>query len=244
MPKAAEARQPDGGFSVRIPALPPGGYTVTVAAVATDGSVSNAAPPLVIAHGNPATAAPAGGIAPPKAPAATSTGPAAATFVRFDRTTQGNWQGIYGTIAAVLAGQPVKAPLPVVVTPKGQGDYVWAKETGDVRALMLSAASRIAANWFTPEPSNSFDIDLDVGASPRQVAVYVVDWDHDLARARTETIAVLDAATKATLDRQTLTRFEEGLYAIWTIRGHVVLRVRRAAGVNAVVSGLFVDPLK
>ena len=52
---------------------------------------------------------------------------------------------------------------------------------------------------------------------------------------------MIDAATQAVLDTRTPTAFGTCHYVVWTIAGHVIVRVTRTAGVNAVLSGMFID---
>ncbi len=44
------------------------------------------------------------------------------------------------------------------------------------------------------------------------------------------------------LDSRTLSGFGGGQWLVWTVTGHVALRVTRTAGANALVSGLFLGP--
>ena len=67
-----------------------------------------------------------------------------------------------------------------------------------------------------------------------------VDWD---SLARSERIAVLDGATGAILDSQTLSNFDKGTYTVWNVTGHVKLQFGSLDGANAVVSGIFFDPV-
>ena len=71
---------------------------------------------------------------------------------------------------------------------------------------------------------------------PHKLSVYGLDWDQT---GRAETIDVVDAGSGAVLDRRSLSSFVYGAYVSWTVSGHVQLRVKRTAGSNAVVSGLF-----
>jgi hypothetical protein len=82
----------------------------------------------------------------------------------------------------------------------------------------------------------TFEPDLNLtDGQPHQVALDAVDFD---SGSRIERI---DAATHAVLDTRTPTAFGTGHYVVWTIRGHVIFRVTRTAGVNAVLSGIFID---
>ena len=73
---------------------------------------------------------------------------------------------------------------------------------------------------------------------PHQIALYAVDYD---GGSRTERIEVLDAVTGAVLDTRTRTSCGGGQYVVWTISGHVIVRVTRMAGINSVASAIFID---
>jgi hypothetical protein len=106
-----------------------------------------------------------------------------------------------------------------------------------VRALQRPAATdRVAACWYSGGTS-TFDINLTDGAT-HQVALYVLDWD---STARTERLDVVNATTGAVLDSRSLVNFHDGQYAVWTIGGHVIVKVTSTGGINGVVSALFFD---
>jgi hypothetical protein len=52
----------------------------------------------------------------------------------------------------------------------------------------------------------------------------------------------VDATTSKVLDTETFASFHGGQYASWNVQGHVLIRVTRTGGANAVVSGIFFDP--
>src|SRR5262249_3392296 len=81
----------------------------------------------------------------------------------------------------------------------------------------------------------TLDVNLTDGQAHR-VALYAVDWDN---RGRSERVDVVDAATGAVLDSRTLSAFSGGKYLVWTLSGHVQLRVTNLSGVNAGASRLF-----
>jgi hypothetical protein len=166
---------------------------------------------------------------------AVGSGPSA-TFVGTDTTTQGTWRGQYGGDGYVVTGDTTSLPGYATVTPSGQASWTWAGTTGDVRALQTgSGVGRIAATWYGW--TFAIDVNLTDGAA-HTVGLYVVDWD---TQGRTETLEVRDAGTNAVLDTRTVSGFAGGQYWRWTVRGHVVVRVVRGAGPNAVVSGVFFD---
>src|SRR5262249_14674719 len=117
------------------------------------------------------------------ASATTQTG-TAATFVKTDTTTKGNWKGVYGADGSnVLGSGTTSYPSYAQVSATGQSSYTWAASTTDVRALLKpgSTSDRIAASWFT---SLSLTIDLNLtDGSSHQVALYLLDWD---SQARSE----------------------------------------------------------
>ena len=70
------------------------------------------------------------------------------------------------------------------------------------------------------------------------MTVYVLDFDHNGRALEAE---VLDA--EGLLDRQVASRQETsgGVYLTWVVSGKVNLVLRKTAGYNATVSGVFID---
>jgi uncharacterized repeat protein (TIGR01451 family) len=157
-----------------------------------------------------------------------------ATFVKTDTTTQGTWKGVYGADGEAINGDTTSYPSYAQVTITG-GPFVWATSTSDVRALQKTGATdRIAGGWYSWS-TMSIDVTLTDGNS-HQVAMYCLDWD---AGSRAERIDVLDALTNAVLDTRTVSGFQNGLYLVWNLQGHVKLKVTVTGGSNAVLNGLF-----
>jgi hypothetical protein len=164
--------------------------------------------------------------------------PATASFVGTDTATQGNWVGRYGRSGYTVAGDATSYPGYAQVTEGGTA-FSWQAVTADKRALQHAmGAGRVAAGWYSFS-SITIDLDLTDGA-PHQVALYGVDWD---AMSRDEHVDIVDAITGTVLDTRQLSGFMGGQYLVWTVRGHVSLVVTRTGGINAVVSGLFLDPV-
>ena len=172
------------------------------------------------------------------APATSPTG-ATATFLGLDTATQGTWRTVYGLDGYNVIADAQSYPAYAVVTAGGQAGYTWAASTTATRALQKATnpADRLAATWYA---GTSFTLDVSlIDGGTHQVALYLLDWD---TIDRSETITVRDVATNAVLDSRTISGFNAGTYARWTLSGHVVIEVTRAAGLNAVVAGLFFDP--
>jgi hypothetical protein len=159
-----------------------------------------------------------------------------ATFTTLDTTTEGNWQGAYGSNGYNVINGTVAYPSFVTVTPSGTSSATWASSTTDVRALYTSATSttRIAATWYN---STSFLIDLVFNdGKQHQLALYCLDWD---TTQRAEKVTIQDA-NGVLLNTQNMTNFHNGDYLVWQLSGHVQIRVTSMTGsANAVVSGLF-----
>jgi len=166
-------------------------------------------------------------------------GGTSATFVRVDTTTQGNWRGTYGANGYNIAAETpsYSSFVQVLSSPAPAETWVWDSAPSDSRAPQRpSGIGRIASCWYTV---SSFVHDLNfIDGLSHQVALYVLDWD---ASSRIERIDVLDAATGAVLDTRTVSGFTGGQYFVWTVRGHVIVRVSWISAVNAVGSGLFFD---
>jgi hypothetical protein len=185
-----------------------------------------------------ATASPAA-TATPK-PTATPVQVTVATFVGQDTTTQGSWQGVYGSQGAVVVGDTQQLLPTIQVTPQGVSGFVWAPSTPDPRApqKVSNPADRIAGVWYS---STSFTLDVNItDGQTYRLALYLLDWDQQV---RAETITAFDPATRAIVDTRGISAFANGVYLIWRVQGHVVIQITNAPGsVNAVVNALFFSP--
>ena len=165
-----------------------------------------------------------------------------ASFVRLDATTQGNWQGIYGTDGYFTAGGSQVQPSYGSVTTNAQDITTWASSTTDVRALQTGGGTgRIAAAWFVDHfsypPVFSFTVNLTDG-NTHQFALYALDWDNE---GRAEEIQILDSNTNAVLDTRYISHFSNGLYLVWNVSGAITVNVITTVETNseAVASGVF-----
>ena len=161
-------------------------------------------------------------------------------FVRTDTNTAGSWRGAYGKDGYNIISNAVAYPAYAAVTPSGQYPYTWAASTSDTRALQQSGGTgRIAACWYSPI---NFTVDVNLtDNNPHQVSIYCLDWDNV---PRTQKVEMLDASTGAVLDTQNVSAFSGGAYLVYTLTGHVKVRVTNTSnsGPNAVLSGIFFDP--
>jgi hypothetical protein len=162
-----------------------------------------------------------------------------ATYLGLDTTTQGTWTNHYGSNGYYIASDGNS--LPAYATNSMTGDSAWLFATGvtDPRAPQLSSGSpsRLASVFYSNAASFSINLNLTDGQSHR-IALYLLDWD---TTTRAETITIMDAASQAVLDTRSFASFQNGQYAPWTISGNVVIQVTDTAGINAVVTGIFVD---
>jgi len=72
-----------------------------------------------------------------------------------------------------------------------------------------------------------------------QVALYNLDWNGE--NTRVQRVDVLNATTGAVLDTRTISAFTSGQYLVWTLGGHVTIRVTNTGPHTVCVSGLFFD---
>jgi hypothetical protein len=166
--------------------------------------------------------------------ASTTASGTGATFVQTDTATQGSWKAAYGSAGYAIAGDSTNMPSYATWT-VAQPVWAWASSSSDVRALQKSGSSdRLAATWYAS--SFSMDLNLTDGLT-HTVALYAVDWD---SNGRTETVELLDSSTGTVLDTRTLTAFTGGQYLVWNLSGHIVFRIAKTSGPNAVVSGIFI----
>ncbi|MBI3832153.1 MAG: PQQ-like beta-propeller repeat protein [Planctomycetes bacterium] len=165
----------------------------------------------------------------------------AATFVKMDEATLGNWKGIYGKDGAVIAGDKASAApsYAAVKLTKALEATPWAANPKDERYLQKSGAAldRTVRLW-TSEDQFEATIDLTDGKE-HQVAVYGFHWGAIL------TVEVLNPDTGAVLNTQTVEfKDNKGRYLVWNIKGSVILRFIRTTGgegSTAAAGGVFFD---
>ena len=170
-------------------------------------------------------------------------------FTNADTTTSGNWSAVYRSDVYMIAswtpdslpGYASSVTVQGATLEEGQG------QSGDPRALLRpgSATPRIAAAWTTTDSQNStFTIDLVfTDTTKHQVALYCVDW---LGEGTLQRMEVFDGETDPSLsnplDTRELLLPPNGVYFVWKLSGHKVIRVTKVsatAGQKAMVSGIF-----
>jgi hypothetical protein len=150
---------------------------------------------------------------------------------------QGSWVGAYGSVGYALAGwngSTDLASLPNATLTLERGTrYRWAPVTTDVRALQSpDKSTRVAATYYDP---SQVRVKLSFTAAyTGNLELYAVDWDK---LGRRETITVNGQTAVLSAD------FSQGAWMSFPISvaagGTVTITVDRTAGVNAVLSGIF-----
>ena len=165
--------------------------------------------------------------------------PSTAMLVRQNTATQGTWSGTYGSQGYDIVSGPTSLPAGDTVTPAGESTYAWTTNSSDPRALQVPGSSnRVAAVWYS---STSFTVNVNLGdGKPDDLELYFDDWDN---KGRAETVQISDATSGAVLSTQSISSFQSGVYLDYSVSGHIVITITRTAGANAVLNGLFLDPL-
>ena len=169
--------------------------------------------------------------------------PTSATFTALDTATQGTWTGTYGSNGYSIANDTNKTvPSYATLSFTGDAQYTWSTTTTSTSALQVlsGSSSRIASCYYS---ATSFNINLNLtDGNTHQIALYLLD-DQNGGTGRAETVSILNASTNAVLTSESFSSFQNGEYAVWNVSGNVIIRVTRTTGVNAVVSGIFFDPV-
>ncbi len=162
-----------------------------------------------------------------------------ARYIGLDTTTQGTWTGHYGASGYLIANEANTLPGYAAVSLTNESTWTFTSSTADTRALQVSgsSASRIASAYYSKSGSFVINLNLTDGTAHR-IALYLLDWD---TTKRAETITIVDATSHAVFDSRSFSGFQNGQYAAWNITGNVIIQVNGTAGINAVVSGIFVD---
>jgi hypothetical protein len=152
---------------------------------------------------------------------------------------QGNWVGTHGSTGYALAAWNSSTDLTslpnATLTFERGLRYRWASATTDVRALQSpDKSTRVAAAYYDP---NQIQVKLTFTAAyAGNLELYALDWDK---RSRREMITVNGQTAVLSSD------FSEGVWVAFPISvaagATVTITVDQTTGVNAVLSGIFLD---
>ena len=206
-------------YSFSWASVPAGTYSLTVRATDNQGATTTSSAVSV-------TVAAATGPTPP-----------AATFVKTDTMTKGNWIGAYGSDGYTVVSHIESIPSYGGAVPSGKEDYLWTASTTDTRALQkVDSSDRIASVWYAPD---SFNIDFNfTDANAHRVALYLMDWD---GSGRAERLEVINPSNNTVLNTTDVSNFGQGKYVVFDLKGKTRIHVSRTAGPNVIVEGVFFD---
>ncbi len=165
--------------------------------------------------------------------------PTAESFIKQDATTQGTWIGAYGAQGYDVINAAASLPGYATVTPAGQTAFTTVSSTTDPLALQVPGGSnRVVAGWYA---NSSFTVAVNLtDGQNHDLELYFLDWSKS---GRVERVQITNAATGAVLDSRTVASFAGGVYLDYTVRGNIVITITNQAGPNAVLNGLFLDPV-
>jgi hypothetical protein len=168
---------------------------------------------------------------------------ATAAFAARDTTTAGAWHGKYGAKAAWIAGSSLPPAGGFAMRTRIAATHEWREDDKTERVLALPAGrsgKKLAACWTAV---NAFSLVVSApGNEPYRLTVYLMDYDTRPGQERGIKLTLKSRDGKA-LDVQRAAPAEtgKGVYLTWTVTGSVIVEAAKTEGVNAAVSGVFVD---
>jgi len=159
-------------------------------------------------------------------------------FVKTDDVRQGNWQGIYGSQGAFVAGASQAMPSFVNADLSGKTIITPIGSTTDPRALQVPTnASDRVVGYLTDPDQLSLNMDFTDGQTHR-VSFYVDDFEK---AGRSELFELVDRSTGDVLSSQTVSKFTGGRYLTFDLTGGVTIRITKIKGPSAILNGVFFD---
>jgi hypothetical protein len=165
---------------------------------------------------------------------------ATSVFLSRDTVTRGSWKGTYGREGFIIPNDGQSLPSHIVATAP-LTSYTWATSTTDTRTLQKGSSStgdRLASCWYTAGVLE-YQVSFADGLS-HKLSLYFLDYG---IVGRQQSVQIVDRATGAILDTQVLSDFKDGVWLNYSVKGQVAVRVTRTAGVNTLLTGVFIDPL-
>jgi len=160
-------------------------------------------------------------------------------FIRWEEQLKGNWVSQLGSEGYWIPEGAKALPPYAEVSLQPGASWLWGDSVSEDRALFrdVKAQQRVAAAWYS---TNILELDLAVYDTRRRaIALYFLDWDNG---GRAQEVELLDG-TGAVRDRFTVEKFVNGKYLVFGLKGYTKIRIRRISGQNAVLNGIFFDPV-
>jgi hypothetical protein len=155
-------------------------------------------------------------------------------FASEDRSTVGNWKGVYGTQGQLIFG----AVTNLTATVTGGAFFAFTTNTTNPSALerpgTTSVTNRFAAAQYSAT-SLDVNVTLPTGQTNR-LAVYVMEP----GGGRVERVDLIDINSGIVLDSRVISGLTNGVYLVWDVTGPVRTRFTRLVGGNALVNAVFV----
>ncbi len=164
--------------------------------------------------------------------------PTGMAFRNNDAMDSGSWIGNYGSDGYIIINYATNLPSYAVAGPIGNNSYFWATSTSDPRALQKpNASDRFAGVWSS---YTNFVLDVNLlDGNRHRITLYCLDWYN---QGGVETVRLSDAASGTTLDTRSISNFNNGVYLVWDVVGHVRFTFTRTLGFQAPLTGVFFDP--
>ena len=162
----------------------------------------------------------------------------AATFLKYDTKTQGNWGGVYGADGYYIPDGAELFPSYVSASFTGYTLSEWDPGTW-IAALQVNPLSRTPRIASCMQSNGPISINLDfTDKMTHQVAIYLEDWGLP-GGGRSERVDVLDANGNW-LDTRQISAFHNGEYLVWNLSGNVTIKVTSTdPNATAEVTGIF-----
>jgi len=183
-----------------------------------------------------------------------------AQFIDIDKTTRGDWVGNYGTEGyVIISGNPAHQDIPSYADIIFESDWggnlpafwTWWDEDndglhGDAARRQTGAlfktpekTSRIAACYFS---GGTFLVNVDVGNESKIISLYMHDYDE---HSRSALVYVINEDhSDYIIEPIEVEQYTAGWYLRFQITGRVRFTIEDTSsnGMNAVLSGVFLDP--
>lgn len=164
-----------------------------------------------------------------------------AEFINDDKKTLGDWYLSYGRNGYHVIGSEKRFPdyLDKDGYITSNAVYVLLKTGAEEKTAPvyhMDSRRRVAAYYLNSE---EFTIEFKFrDENEHKVSFYFMDYDR-LDRA--QVVEILNIKNGEVMEKRALEDFYYGTYLTYSLKGHMVIRIRRINGPDAVLSGVFFD---
>jgi len=162
-----------------------------------------------------------------------------ARFTTDDYATKGSWVNRYGTLGYYVVGYQASCPKGTSFRIRNANFYLWEDEKNEADSRALQAPSSNEKSRGVLFSYAEITIEVMV-SSLTGLSLYFFDYE---TNRRKMIVEIIDMNNQKVVCTKNIDNLNSGVYITAELEGHFTIKIRSANDSDAVLSGLFFDPV-